>query len=300
MVSYPALSKVQQQELPELIRAKALPIMFDDSTHHLWHCETNDGPMMLKVCNSQNVNTSSFWQGMKILFDVDLPNQIDKFDQLYSKISTFSPLSIPHFMASGSVDKDTPSSAYILAQFLSGTMVEPVSIDDEMVADLAEHISVLHHNQRATFGTVYSNGVTVSQWTNQLQDTLKILAGKQSDVISDTLLNDVLVESDRYKVDYFVPIMPDLRWDQFLQKEGKLSALVDLDAIVYGPRELELVLLEFLLDEQQAIIFLEKYQQTHSLPDLDKVRKSYRLLLFMMNVLGEKNIDAWMQAPTRF
>ena len=101
-------------------------------------------------------------------------------------------------------------------------------------------------------------------------------------------------------VENFVPIMPDLRWDQFLQYDGKLSALVDLDAFVFGPRELELVLLEYLLDQQQAELFMLHYQQMHAMPDLSEVRTAYRLLLFLMNVLGEKNIDIWMQASIRF
>lgn len=300
MVNYPCLSVKQQQTLPELIQARALPVMYEDSTNHLWHCETVDGPMMLKVCDSQNVNTSSFWQGMELLFDVDLPNQLDKFELLYNDISTFSSLTIPDFRGSDSALEEQASPAFILARFLSGAMVESEQIDDQMVADLAEHISALHHNHRATFGAVYSEGINVSQWPNQLRDSLIVLADKQKGTIPNKFLNDALVESKTCIVEYFVPIMPDLRWDQFLQQNGELSALVDLDAVVYGPKELEFVLLELLLNEQQAIIFMDKYQQIHALPNLAKVRTSYRLLLFMMNVLGEKDVDAWMQAPTRF
>jgi hypothetical protein len=94
--------------------------------------------------------------------------------------------------------------------------------------------------------------------------------------------------------------MPDLRWDQFLENDGKLSALVDLDAFVFAPRELDFILLEYLLNQQQARVFAQQYQQSHSLPDLSVVRKPYRLLLFLMNVLGEEDIDTWMQAAARF
>ena len=94
--------------------------------------------------------------------------------------------------------------------------------------------------------------------------------------------------------------MPDLRWDQFLMQQGKLSALVDLDAIVYGPRTLEFVLLEYLLDQTQAECFATEYQNYQSIPDLTKVRLPYRLLLFLMNVLGETDLNSWLNHPERF
>ena len=300
MVNYPSLSENQQQTLPQLIQLTALPVMYDDSTNRLWQCETVDGSMMLKVCDGHNVNTSLFWQGMKDLFAIDLPEQLDKFEQVYSKVTEFSPLTIPDYIASDSATESEQSPAFILARLLSGFMVESHQINDEMVRDFAQHISDLHQNKRLTWGAFYSEGMDASQWPKRLRDVLITLAEMQTNTIPNDLLSAALDVVDQCTVDSFVPIMPDLRWDQFLQQDGKLSALVDLDAIVYGPRELELVLLEFLLNEQQAAVFIKKYQQTHSLPNLSKVRKQYRLLLFMMNVLGEKNVDAWMQAPTRF
>lgn len=300
MVNYPDLGQNQQQTLPELIKVTALPVMYDDSTNRLWQCETVDGSMMLKVCDHHNVKSSTFWLGMQSLFDINLPRQLAHFDQLYSHINKSSSLTIPEYIASASLSEDDSSSAFILARFLSGKMVESSDIDARMVRELAAHISQLHQNQRGTWGAVYFQGKDVSLWNDCLQKTLIKLADKSNRIISNAILNEALAEIDNYTVETFVPIMPDLRWDQFLQQDGNLTALVDLDAIVYGPRELELVLLEFLLDEQQAMIFSEKYQQLHSLPDLSPVRKPYRLLLFMMNVLGEENVDAWMQAPTRF
>lgn len=294
------MSLTQQQALPELVRATALPALYDDSTHRLWQCETVDGAMMLKLCDSHTVTSSIFWQGMQSLFDINLPRQLAHFKQLYHHINKISCLTIPEYIASDSASEDGASSAFILAGFLPGEMVRSSHIDDDMVRKLAEQIGTLHQNQRVTWGAVYSQGMDASLWLGCLRNTLIILENKSSTIISSDILNQALSEVENCTVESFVPIMPDLRWDQFLQQDGNLTALVDLDAIVFGPRELELVLLEFLLDEQQATIFCEQYQQLHSLPDLSQVRTPYRLLLFMMNVLGEKNVDAWMQAPTRF
>jgi len=297
LVAYPHLSSEQQQDLPKLIQVTALPVMYEDSTHQLWQCDTFQDQLILKICSSDQVDKSTFWQGMANLFDVNLPKQLGKIDQAYETVTTLSQLAIPEYISSGSSSPQT--HAFILATKLPGAMVTNIEVDDDMVISLANHIGDLHQQEQKKWGRFYQADFDSQKWPLRLQDTLIALAENQS-MIATELLDEVIELAANCTVDNFVPIMPDLRWDQFLQQNGSLSALVDLDAFVYGPRELELVLLEYLLDEQQANLFAEHYQKNHSLPDLTQVRKPYRLLLFMMNVLGEKNIDNWMQASTRF
>ena len=298
MVAYPNLSSEQQQDLPELIQATALPVMYEDSTHQLWQCETSQGQLILKICSKNNIDKSTFWQGMANLFDVDLPKQLGEFDPVYKTLTTLSQLAIPEYIASGSSSQQT--QAFILAKKLSGIMINDTEVDDDMVIGLANHIGNLHQHGKKNWGQFSQANFDAQQWPLRLQATLQVLAEKQQAIISTEILDEVIELTANSTVEIFVPIMPDLRWDQFLQQNGNLSALVDLDAFVYGPRELELVLLEYLLNEQQAILFAEHYQKIHSLPDLTQVRKPYRLLLFMMNVLGEKDVNVWMDASTRF
>ena len=130
-------------------------------------------------------------------------------------------------------------------------------------------------------------------------DCWSFLSLHHSKPIPADILNTALQQAKAIEVDEFVPIMPDLRWDQFLQQNDRLSALVDLDAFVFGPKGIELVLLEYLLSEQQAEIFNRHYQQYAHIPDLTPFRISYRILLFLMNVLGEQNLDNWLDRGVR-
>jgi len=290
------LSDSQQEHLPELIQIKALPAMYDDSTHQLWHCDTVDGPMMLKVCQLDSVDKSDFWQGMKCLFDVDLPSSLKEMSQVYQKLSEYGCLAIPEHIASDSANP----TAFILARLSPGVSVKLSSVDDDMVQLLARHISGLHSNRQITWGAFHQANNDARHWPTRLQQTLQTLSEQHLKSIPSKLLDAAMQQSMNMSMDYFVPIMPDLRWDQFLHQQGQLSTLVDLDAFVYGPRELELVLLEYLLDNQQAAVFMEIYQQTHEQPDLSQLRLPYRLLLFLMNVLGEQDLDKWMSADQRW
>ncbi len=294
---YPSLSKVQQQNLPKLIKATPLPKMFDDSTHQLWDCETKQDALILKVCNSESVLSSSFWQGMKYLFNVDLPKQLGEFENVYKVLSKISAFTIPEYIASGSATEN--SLAFIACKKISGTMVLPENVSDDMVIQLAEHLVRLHQQKQVTWGRINDAKFDVSDWSGHLQKTLKLLV-KNTGNIPEKLLDEMLDLAGKIMPNYFVPIMPDLRWDQFLQKNDKLTALVDLDAFVYGPRELEFILLEYILNNQQAKLFASFYSQFQPLPQLEQVREPYRLLLFLMNVLGESKVDNWMKAPFRW
>jgi len=279
------------------MQVNALPMQYEDSTHQLWDCNTKQGPLILKICNSNNATQSHFWLAMKQLFGVDLPKQLGDFEQVYNKLTGFSQLTIPNYIASGSITQN--EKAFIIVNKVAGTMATVDDVDDGMVIQLANHIATLHQQTQVRWGLFSQAEFEAERWSQRLRDSLILLAEQRGDIPTD-ILADAIEIIGKCEVATFVPIMPDLRWDQFLQQEGKLSALVDLDAFVFGPKELELVLLEYLLDDQQARVFASQYQQIHALVDLSQVRQPYRLLLFMMNVLGEQDIDLWMQAPTRF
>ncbi|MFW5450136.1 MAG: phosphotransferase [Methylophagaceae bacterium] len=290
MVKYPLLSLAQQQHLPELLQANPLPKMFDDSTHQLWHCDTVEGEFMLKVCDGNAVTGSTFWQGMSLLFDVQLPAQLGEFERVYDLVRQNSPLTIPDYIASYSDNRNKQQRAFILTKMMPGSMIEPKDVDDAMVITLAKHLNQLHAQKETAWGRATAPKFAINDWSDRLQNTLKVLAEKQA--IPEVILAEALAAAKAITPGYAVPMMLDLRWDQFLQEDGKLTTLVDLDAFVFAPKELELVLLEYLLTAEQAKVFISEYQ--HHI-DLSQVRKPYRLLLFMMNILGEQEVVVWMK-----
>ena len=295
MVNYPDLSTKQQSDLPGLLKpASRLPAMFEDSTHQLWQCQTVDGPMMLKVCNRKTVEDSSFWQGMNSLFAMSFPVCLADMAAIYQRVQHITPLIVPEHIASDFAE----TASYVLVRLIAGDDINANDINDQMVQNLAHHISDCHRHHSATWGSLLMPQLSGPQWSARLQNTLQHLA--ESQIIPDNILQEALQQAAKINNTKYMPIMLDLRWDQFLHQNGELSAVVDLDAFVTGPRELELVLLEYLLDESQATIFKQHYEINHVIPDLTDVRVAYRLLLFLMNVLGEKSVDVWMQLPTRF
>ncbi|MCL5975012.1 MAG: aminoglycoside phosphotransferase family protein [Gammaproteobacteria bacterium] len=290
MVNYPSLTEQQQQGLPTLEKpASRIPAQFSDSSHQLWFCETVDGPMVLKLCDHTNIEQSAFWQGMNSLFALNFPASLGNIAEVYLRISAISPLTVPSLITSMEAE-------FLLARWLPGEDGDTSAVTALTIKSLANHIGLMHQQQHPRWGSLQQSEFTAEDWPLRLKMTLQ----QQADSMDQAVLQQALKQAEQLCENTFVPIMPDLRWDQFLMQQDKLSALVDLDAIVYGPRTLEFVLLEYLLDQKQADLFAVEYLNYQTIPDLTAVRLPYRLLLFLMNVLGETDLNSWLNHPERF
>lgn len=222
-----------------------------------------------------------------MLFKANFPDNLQHIATICKQIAATSALVIPDTTAA-------QANSFVLVNRLEGETVEAENVTDTMVSQLAEHLGQLHQQTQTTWGSFHQPSLSVEQWPIRLHDTIKTLAEDHLKPIPADILNIALQQARAIQVDAFCPIMPDLRWDQFLQQNDQLSALVDLDAFVFGPKELELVLLEYLLSELQAEIFNKHYQQYVGIPDLTPFRMPYRVLLFLMNVLGEDDLGNWL------
>ncbi len=293
MVAYPSLSQHQQRKLPTLLEpATPVAAQFDDSSHQLWFCQTSVGPLVLKVADKPVVRCSSFWQGVNRLFALNFPASLADTMWVQQFLGQHSPLDIPECISA--------NSGFVVCRQLAGKTLAAETFNPDIIRQLARHIAALHRQTADHWGALQKPKFSADLWPSRLRQTLSYLAANNDIAMSPVLLGNALKQAADIQPNSFVPVMLDLRWDQFLTEDGNLTALVDLDAFVLAPRELELVLLELLFNAPQAALFAEEYQRFHSLPDLSNVRTAYRALLFLMNVLGETDCEKWLANPAHF
>ncbi len=287
MNTYPTLSEQEQYDLPRLTRKPLkIPAKFEDSTHDVWLCHSQDKKMVLKVCDETSLGRSSFWQVMNDLFESDFPNSLANIKTCYDYIGSHTLLSVPECIASY-------PAKYVLTGYIAGLDLDADMVTDNYVVQLARHISQLHQYCYPKWGRFSEPDIDIDSWSLKLSETLTTFAQRHG-LHEHPLVQQAIVRSKQVTSSGFVPIMPDLRWDQFrVDKKGQM-ALIDLDAFVVGPRELELVLLEYILEKPQQTLFKKTYQKVLTYPDLSAVRLSYQVLLFAMNVLGETDLNKWL------
>jgi Ser/Thr protein kinase RdoA (MazF antagonist) len=295
MFIYPQLTPSEQASLPKLLaRPETIPNKFEDSTHQLFHCQTADGGMVLKVCNQATIQRSSFWSGANHLFAADFPNSLGEIHLTHDFLQKNGALSVPECVSAS-------AHRFILSRFLAGKDVETQHISDQWVIRLAGHIAKLHQCTYASWGKLHTPEFSAQEWASRLHDTLLFLARQHATPIAEPLLAEVLTGAAKCHETEFVPMMLDLRWDQFRSTNSNSNsgsselALIDLDAFVIAPRALDLVLLEYILTPAQLALFKQHYVQTHAWPDHNENTPSYQLLLFLLNILGVSDVKAWMQ-----
>jgi aminoglycoside phosphotransferase (APT) family kinase protein len=100
--------------------------------------------------------------------------------------------------------------------------------------------------------------------------------------------------------DHFCPVFIDLDKLQFLIHDGMLSAVVDLEAYVVGPREFDFVGLEYQLHEISAVSFLKGYSTILDPPDLSNYRTAYRYFYRLLGVQGSVDLNRWFAQRALF
>ncbi len=289
MFTYPHLTPSEQASLPKLIaEPNAIPNKFEDSTHRLFYCQTEDGEMVLKICNGATIAKSHFWSGANRLFAIDFPDSLGDIHATHAFLEKKGALTIPHFVAAR-------ANRYVLTHFLAGKDLVPEQIADEYVVQLAAHIAKLHQCTYSKWGKLHTLQFSATAWASRLRDTLVSLAKQHDTLIAEPLLAEILARAEDIQESEFVPVMLDLRWDQFRSSSANTLALIDLDAFVIAPRALDLVLLEYVFTPAQLAMFKQSYTQIHSWPDHNAHTPCYQLLLFLMNILGETDLAKWMQ-----
>lgn len=97
-----------------------------------------------------------------------------------------------------------------------------------------------------------------------------------------------------------VPMLLDWAGEQFVWRGGQPYALVDVEASVYAPPELDLCLWELLLGPEQCRAFQAAYAAVRPFPDLGAHRAACRLLLRALEVEGAPPLADWLARPAHF
>ena len=94
--------------------------------------------------------------------------------------------------------------------------------------------------------------------------------------------------------------MVDMDSRQLLSDGTRVTSIVDTEAYVLGPRELDLLTLEDNFNQETAGSFKLGYQSIKPFPDLSIIRNIYRFFYGLMQVKGPIEINAWMSRPVLF
>jgi hypothetical protein len=241
-----------------------------------------------------------FWTGCELLFGrgrID-PSATRTWLDFLRTTPTFP---TPRVYASGQYGQLN----YLVVENMPGQRLDRMSyLSEAGLEEFGRNLASLHFNLFGfTGGLPVQPGDAPENFHIRLVGTLRTLVERYFSDQDDLRGSLELICTAALKLSpspFGVPVMPDIDPTQFLTSDGRITALVDVDACAVGPRELDLIALEYVMTAQQAGPFRRGYEDVLPIPDLKAVRPIYRYLYRLMEIQERLPLEEWMARPALF
>lgn len=241
-----------------------------------------------------------FWGGCNALFGLD-PSQSSRLEAINAFLRPISPIPVPRVLRTGELD----GRQYVVVEHMPGQPVERFDdVAERVLEQLGHALASLHARRLPYYGhlTREPRHPAASFHVGMIA----VMRALVDQFFGDDLALAAALEPTAEAALRLpppatcAPVMIDLDARQFLADGERLTALVDTEAYVAAPRELDFVALEYILDERGARAVARGYAAVLPLPDLGAVRPVYRYLYRLLEVQGAIELDVWMARPALF
>ncbi|MGG1635221.1 phosphotransferase [Paenibacillus sp. FSL K6-3182] len=248
--------------------------------------ETVDAPFVWACSNL-------FGKQLSETFDMEIINQY--LSRLTSNIA------IPSVLGKAVID----GRQVISVEKINGIPLSFQNKSAMLMEDFGRSIAEIHSHKVKEWGSL--NGSVrhaLADFPQKLADALRVLAAryyKENTAIYESLNYYCSLAENMPVPEYAACIMLDMDPRQFLSNGERVSAIVDTEAYVLGPREMDLIAIECSLDEAGAHYFRKGYAEVLPFPDLLQVRELYRYFFCLLEIKGPAfDYHKWMSFPQLF
>ncbi|SDX03635.1 phosphotransferase [Paenibacillus sp. CF384] len=266
----------------------------------VWLVKTAAGEQVVRVSRMKEAPTHEFWWGCHDLFGID-PRHMRHFIANAAMLRTIVDIPAPRVHKHQIIE----GGEYLVVEKMNGSPSQKFTEQsDALLHQLGVWLARVHAQRYDYFGNLAgTQRVPQPNFHVRLASTMRQLIeiDYANDIKIKAQLNAMLHALDVLPVpQHFCPIFIDLDSSQFLCEDGVLSAVVDVEAYAVGPRELDFVGLEYVLDERSAAAFLKGYSSILAPPDITDYRTVYRYFYRLLGVQGSVDLDLWLKQPSLF
>lgn len=283
--------------LASYTHARVMAAPFADSTHQIWFLQGKGNRAILKLADLPDLGQQVFWQGVEQLFAWDIATDylhLEKVYAFFAEIQAFESATCV-----GCCRNDSQRKAAILSGFVEGQTVDASRVSERDCRQLAVYLGEMHTKpQQEVSALAKSEGLNFDEFRRRIIEF--IATAPLLKQLSSMELVDLLAQAQRLQTERLVPMVLDLRWDQFVKNGAGDLILLDLDAAVNAPLEMDWLMLETVLSASQIRIVVLEYKQRFSMPSresLQQVRLLYRALFCGIGLLGEQEWSWWRSLP---
>ena len=235
------------------------------STNETSLLDTPGGKVIVKRCRMKKDRLSPFWDRIRLLFGLDISGGHPAIQEILSLYQDN-----PHIACTRLIGLSDETSVF---SFMEGDSWEPdeFPVGASIARQLGRFIGYNHKRVSSFCGV--PGQPSVDDFSERLRAyVLSKLEGQEAPEAVQRFLDKGLPDTG------YALIMTDISANQFLFSGDSISACVDFDACVFGPREWELELIEACVSDMDA--FREGYEEYLPYPDMSEIRGLYD---FVMN-----------------
>jgi aminoglycoside phosphotransferase (APT) family kinase protein len=270
---------------------------YSGHANDVWRVRTSTETVIVRSFRGEQPE-GPFWHGCRRLFGID-PADLFALEPLNALLGELSPIPVPRVLRTGHI----AGRRCLVVEHMQGEPLSDLrSRPRELLFGLGQALARIHARHVPYYGQPSGNvRAPLDSFHRHMVTVMRDLAAATGDAALEAALEPVCSAA------LALPrpasgslVMVDLDPTQFLTDGRRITALVDTEAYVVGPRELDFIALEFVLDPPAAVALAAGYRSVAALPELRIVRPIYRFLYRLFEVQGEVELQAWMAWPVLF
>jgi aminoglycoside phosphotransferase (APT) family kinase protein len=273
------------------------------SSNEVYHVQAAGEAYIVKAAKAVREELSPFWQQMAALFGSTIRTQLAGLPSLIDALQRQSPVPAPQ-LRHIEPDSATLGAPFTVVTYLPGATHEADEFPPlpSLHEELGAFVGALHAQKQVGFGCVGATPLTANELfgAHAIATMQTTIAHYWPDDVAVRQHFADLVQNQRVGavVSHSALIMPDISANQFIYRDEALAGVVDLDAYVIGPRELELTVLELCITEPAA--FRRGYERYLPLPRFAPFRSFYRLWLYLNDPAAGVELAEFMERSQHF
>ncbi|TCN20487.1 hypothetical protein EV146_114107 [Mesobacillus foraminis] len=228
---------------------------------------------------------NDFWWGCKKLFGID-PRKVYELEKVNNLLNDITSIPVPKIIDKG----DAFSREFIVVDKLNGEVVKTfIGQPSTVLQSLGEGLARIHQYKVSYVGKPSGDfKIRQEEFHQHLIDTMTEMVSRFYD--KQLQIKRKLAEINNLvhglpAPEYSTFVLVDMDPTQFLTNGKIITGLVDTEAYVMAPRELDFIGLEYVLDEKSEQNFKHGYEKVMEIPDLTKCRIPYR---YLYRLLGRR------------
>ncbi|OAB38309.1 hypothetical protein [Paenibacillus glacialis] len=265
----------------------------------VWHVRTSQEDVVVRSSGVSEDSDAPFIFGCNKLFGVELNKTFD-LEIINKELSLVSPIPIPKCIRKGVID----GREFVVVTMMVGEKVDLKNVPSSIAYQFGRDLAEIHSNKFTKCGNIKGTlRYSLDEFHLRLFGIIeKIISRFYSDnkVIADfweTYKDEV---TSLPSPDFAAFIMVDMDSRQILSDGTRVTSIVDTEAYVIGPKEFDLIALEYNFNQETATSFKLGYQSVTPFPNLSLIRNTYRFFYGLMQVKGPIEINDWMTRPILF